>query len=155
MATFFAALLELADLLLLVLGQHFRNDPVGTHLLADGLGGFLMVAGEHHHFNAHLLQLLDGFLAGGLHHVRHRNHAQKRSSCRKVQGSLSFLRHPVLQLIHGGILNRKGAHHFVVACQALHSLHGACNALAGNLLELIHRQEGDIFLLCLFHNGGG
>lgn len=47
-----AALLELADLLLLILRQYLGYHTVYTYLFANGLGGLFMVTGKHDYFNA-------------------------------------------------------------------------------------------------------
>ena len=93
-----AALLELADLLLLILRQHFRHHAVYTDLSADGLGGLFMVTGKHDYFNAHGLKISNGLLAGGLHHICHCDHADELTRRSKEQRCLALIRHLILKL---------------------------------------------------------
>ena len=44
---------------------------------ADGLGGSLIIARQHHDADAHVLQLAHGLRAVFLDHVRHGDHAEK------------------------------------------------------------------------------
>ena len=72
-----AGCLQLADDGFLAVGQHACDDFVHTGLPANGVGGALVVAGEHHHADAHVLQFLDGAGAVFLDGIRHRDDAQQ------------------------------------------------------------------------------
>ena len=76
---------------LLALRQDPGNDLIHTGLGADGLGSALVVAGEHHHPDAHIPQLGDGLGAVLLDGVRHTDHADKPAVQCKEQGGLSLL----------------------------------------------------------------
>ncbi len=76
-ATRRAPLLEAANKSRLLARQHSRPHLVDTHLGSYGLCGSRIVAGHHHHFQAELPQLGDGFPRPGLHGVGHR----QRTNC--------------------------------------------------------------------------
>ena len=68
---------------LLALRQHPGDDLIHPGLGADGLGGALVVAGEHDHVDAHILQLPDRPGAVLLDDVRHGDHAQRAGRPRR------------------------------------------------------------------------
>ena len=151
-----AALLELADLLLLILRQHFRHHAVHAHLSADGLSGLFVVAGEHDHFNAHGLQVCDSLLAGGLHHIRYCDHADELTRRSKEQRCLALIRHLILELFQDLVVNAFRVQQFLIACQAGNSLR--ClpfDALARGSVQTAPRAGTVCSFFCLGHNSAG
>ena len=88
--SYLAVLLQLLDDGLLALGQHPGNHLVHPGLSANGLGGALVVAGQHHHADAHISQLPDGLRAVLLDGICYRDNAQQTASAAKEEGSLTL-----------------------------------------------------------------
>ena len=103
-----AALLELADLLLLILRKYLGYHTVYTYLFANGLGGLFMVTGKHDYFNTHGLKISNGLLAGGLHHICHCDHADELTRRSKEQRCLALIRHLILKLFQSLVVDALG-----------------------------------------------
>ena len=88
--SYLAVLLQLPDDGLLALGQHPRDHLVHPGLSADGLGSALVVAGQHHHADAHIPQLPDGLRAILLDGISYRDNAQQTTCAAKEQGRLTL-----------------------------------------------------------------
>ena len=87
---YLAAGLKLADDSLLAVGQDARDDLVHARLSANGVGGALVVAGEHHHPDAHVLELPDGLGAVRLDGVGHGDDAQQMACAAEEEGRLAL-----------------------------------------------------------------
>ena len=83
--------LQLPDYSLLAVRQDPGNDLVHSGLGPDGLSCALVIAGEHDHLNAHILQLPNGPGAVRLHGVRHGDHTCKCAVIGKEQRCLTLL----------------------------------------------------------------
>ena len=86
-----APLLQLPDDRFLSVRQHACDDAVHTGLLSDGSRRALIVAGQHHDLDAHLLQLLHRLRGIRLDHIGHRDDAEKLSVFLKIQRRLALL----------------------------------------------------------------
>ena len=85
-------LLELADLGLLLRGQHAGDDLVHAHLPRHGGSGALLVAGEKHRAGPHRAEPRDGRGARALHGVGHGDHAEGAPAKREEQRGLAVVR---------------------------------------------------------------
>ena len=74
-----ALLLQLTNDAFLALGQNACDDLIHARLRADGSGRAFVIAGEHDHMQAHVLQLPNRAGAVLLDHVRHGDHTQQLS----------------------------------------------------------------------------
>ena len=63
---------------------------IHARLRADGLGGALVIAGEHDDIDAHILQLAYGLRAVWLDDVRHGDHAEQTSASAEEQRRLAL-----------------------------------------------------------------
>jgi hypothetical protein len=59
-----ALLLELLDVFAFCVRQHLGDDAIQPKFFGYPVGHFLLVARQHHHFDAHLMQRADGFFEG-------------------------------------------------------------------------------------------
>ena len=84
-------LLKGADVGFFLGGQHVGDGLLDAQLLADGLGGDFVVAGEHHHMEAHLVKPLDSRTAGLPDGVRHSDDAQQLPIPEEQQGRFPLL----------------------------------------------------------------
>ena len=82
--------MQLPDDGLLALGQHPGNHLVHPGLSADGFGGALVVAGQHHDPNTHISQLPDGLRAVLLDGICYRDNAQQTTCAAKEQGRFTL-----------------------------------------------------------------
>ena len=80
----FAALLEAADFLFLILREDFSDDTIHTDLAADSLSGLFVISGEHDDFNPHILQFFNGLTTCRFYYVCHGDDADQFSGSRKV-----------------------------------------------------------------------
>ena len=87
-----AILLELADHRLLAVREHAGHDLVHAGLRADGLRRALVVAGQHHHADAHVPELADGLRAVLLDDVGHGDDARRDAVLEKQQRRLALVR---------------------------------------------------------------
>ena len=85
-----AVLLQLPDDGFLALRQHSGDHLVHPGLSANGLGGALIIAGQHHHPDTHVPQLPDGLRAVLLDGICHRDNAQQTTCATKEQGRLTL-----------------------------------------------------------------
>ena len=122
--------LQLADDRFLAVRQHACNDLVHTGLPPDGVGSALVVAGEHHHADAHGLQLPDGTGTVLLDGVSHCNDAQQTARPAEEEGCLALCGEGcglLLQLCgHGDFGANKGR----IAAKDLHAIHLCGKAVA-------------------------
>ena len=88
--SYLAVLLQLPDDGLLALGQHPGKHLIHPGLSANGLGGALVVAGQHHHADAHIPQLPDGLRAILLDGISYRDNAQQTTCAAKEQGRFTL-----------------------------------------------------------------
>ena len=82
--------MQLPDDGLFALRQYPGNHLVHTGLPANGFGGALVVAGQHHHADAHIPQLPDGLRAILLDGISYRDNAQQTTCAAKEQGRLTL-----------------------------------------------------------------
>ena len=150
---FLAFVLQTADFALLILWQYFRDDAVGADLLANGFGGFGMVAGEHDDINAHALQFFNGSLAGWLDDIGDSDDAAENTILSKEERCFALFGEGVLQAVHVRGDNVVGLHEFAVAGQAVFAANAASNALARDLLEIFYRLRHK--LTCVGFGGDG
>ena len=87
---YLAVLLQLPDNGLLALGQYPGNHLIHPGLSANGLGGALVVAGQHHHADAHIPQLPDGLRAVLFDGICYRDNAQQTTCAAKEQGRFTL-----------------------------------------------------------------
>ena len=87
--------LQAADGVGLALGQHARDHLVHAGLRADGPRRALVVAGEHHHADAHVLQLLHRPGAVLADHVRYGDEPDQAAVAAEEQRGLARLRQRV------------------------------------------------------------
>ena len=96
--------LQLANDGVLAVGQDASNDLIHACLTADGVGGALVVAGEHHDPDAHVLQFTDGAGAVLLDGIGHGHHAQQTARAAEVE------RRFALACQRGGFCLQAGGH---------------------------------------------
>ena len=117
-----AGCLQLADDRFLAVGQHTCDHLVHTGLPANGSSGALVVTGEHHHADAHGLQLPDGAGAVLLDGIGHRDDAQQAACSAEEQGRFALCGEGcglLLQLCgHGDFGSDKGR----IAAKDLHAV---------------------------------
>ena len=107
-----AACQQTADHRLLAVGQYPGDDLVHPGLPADGIGRARIVAGEHHHTDAHVLQLSHRLGGVGFDGVRHGDQAQNGVIFPEIQGRFALFgqRLPLCQ--QGGGEGELAAHEF-------------------------------------------
>ncbi len=147
--------LQAADDALLAIGQDPGDHCIHTRLVCDGLGGTLVVAGEHHHADAHIPQLFDR--AGGvlLHHVRHGDDAEQVILQGKEQRRFALggkRLHPLTQFIRNGKLPGDIAEAAAVEPPALEP---GLKAIAGQGVEVCDLAKHNGVLLRPLHDGTG
>ena len=132
------ARLEFADLLLLLLRQHARDDLVYAHLACDGHGGAALVAREQDGLHAHLVQPGHGLRAGLFDGVGHRDHAERLSvGCEEERG-LALVGKPVGHLGKLREVDLLLPQQATVASEHEMPVDRGCKAAALDLLELVH-----------------
>ena len=151
----FAAFLQTSDLALLVLRQHLGHHAVHTDLTADGLGGALVVAREHHDLNAHAGKLGNGLCARGLDDVRHGDEAEKPAAAGEVKRRFAVFRERFAARKQFAVFGMVCLHHAAVARKAQFAFDCGADALTGDLLKLLDGQERKLILLRLHRNGLG
>ena len=85
-----AVLLQLPDNSLLALRQHPGDHLVHPGLSANGLGGALIIAGQHHNPDTHIPQLPDGLRAVLLDGICHCDNAQQTTCAAKEEGRFTL-----------------------------------------------------------------
>ena len=142
--------LQLADDGFLAVGQHACDDFVHTGLPANGVGGALVVAGEHHHADAHGLQLLDGAGAVFLDGIRHRDDAQQPVRAAEEQRRLALSREGGGLLLQGGRHGDPGLDENGVAGKDVHAVQ-----LGGQTVARQGRKVGHLGGVQLLRLGAG
>ena len=95
-----AFLLKLADHRLLAVRQNAGHDLIDAGLGADGLCGAFIIAGQHYHADAHVLQFFHSLRAVFLYSVGHSDNADKLSAAHKQQRRFALLCQFVGLLLH-------------------------------------------------------
>ena len=131
-----AALLELANHLLLAIGEHAGHHFIHPGLAADGSSGALVVAGEHDHVDAHGLHLADGLSTVVLHHIRHGDDAKQHTVAAEVEGCLAFSSQGVRFLRQGAQGGAALFHKAAVSAPEDVSLPGGSEPIARQRLEV-------------------
>ena len=144
-----ALLLELGDLALLVLGQHLRHDLRHPQLLADGVGGAVVVAGEHDDVNAQLPEGGHCGPAGGFQRIRHGDEAQHGGALGKIEGGLALGGQLLGPVQPGQQVDSRLLHHGPVARQTHVSAQSGPQPPAMDRLKPGHGSLGQAF------GGGG
>ena len=138
---------QAADGGLLALRQHPGDDLIHPGLGPDGPGGVLVVAGEHHHMDAHIPQLLDRLRTVFLDDIRHGDDAKQLLSLCKEEGRLASLSQVFcrfLQLFRDSQFSRNKR----VISYVKHFTFTACNqAISGQRLKVCSFSWCDLFFL--------
>ena len=85
----------------LILGKHLGKDGGKPHLPGNGIGGLLVVPGDHGGADAHFLQGPDRGHAVLLHHISHSDDARKSPVHGDQHGGLALCRQVVSLLCPG------------------------------------------------------
>ena len=96
----FALLAEAADYRFLAVWQNACDDFVHASLTADGAGSFFVVAGEHYHADAHILQLSDCLRTVFLDYVSHCDYAAKLAALHEEKRCLAMFSQVLSLLFH-------------------------------------------------------
>ena len=148
-------LLQLADDALLAVREHTGDDLVHAGLGADGLGGALVVSGEHDHSDAHVPHLPDSLGAVLLDDIGHGDNAHQLLVLAEEQGRLTLLRQLLRLGLDGGGDLRLGLDELQVAGGELGAVELGGDAVAGQSLELGDLVGLHVPLLAFLHNGPG
>ena len=138
-----AAFLQPADHGLLAVGQNACNDLVHARLSANGIGGALVVAGQHDHPDAHVLQLPDGAGAVLLEGVRHGDHAHQAACTAKEEGRFALSGQPGGFGLEFGGYGCLGGDELRIAAVDLHAVQPCGKAIAGQGGKIGHIGAGD------------
>ena len=155
----FALGLELADLLLLILGEDLCHHPVDAGLAADGLGGFLVIAGEHHHIDAQLFEFSNGLAAGRLDHIGHRDQAKHGAGplclADKEEWCFTLLGQAVCLGLQFGRVHLQDAQQPAVASVNHDAVDPAPDSLPLGRAKVLRFGEGDALFGSILHDGIG
>ena len=150
-----AGFLEFPDHRFLPFRQHSGHDPVHTGLSADGFCRPLVVARDHDHFNAHVLEFFDRFGGIFLDDVGYGNHSGQFPVFCKDQRGFALtgqLRSPGFQgAVHGHLRFQE----IQAAAQEFGTLPDHLEPIAGQCLESIDSFRLHALCLCFFHNRPG
>ena len=149
----FALLLQGRNMALLIRGQHLCNDLRQPQLPADGLGGPLVIACEHHHLEALLPEAFDGGAAGGFDRIRHRDHSHRGAVADKKQRCFAFLRQAVGRRLVRAQRNARIGQHGCVAGQVRMPGQGAAYAFSMHRFKARNRQKLHAAPGRFLHNG--
>ena len=126
---------------LLVLWQHAGYHGRSPHLGADGSGGALVVAGEHHALDAHGRKLGHGAGTARLDPIRQGDKPQETVLPSKVECGLALVGELLGEsppgVAHG---HASGLHHAQVAGEHRRPLDGSAHALTRYLHKISDRQ---------------
>ena len=148
-------LLQLADDGFLAVGQYPGNHFIHTSLGTNGLSSTLIVAGEHHHTDAHVLELLHRLGTVFLDGVCHGNHAGHLIPCSKEQGCFA-LRSQGTGFVHEYIGHlHLFADEFHTAAQQHLAIQRGGQTVAGQSMKVGNGCCGNAFLLGGQHNSLG
>ena len=143
--------LQAADLLLLVLGEYLCHNTIHAYLTPNRFCGHCIVAGQHDHLNAHAGQFRYGLSAGGLDYICHGNDSNKLAITGKEQRCFPINGHFLAQLKEFATIDAVCRHQSAVSGKAHFVFNLTHKALAGNLLEIVHREEGKFCFFGLCH----
>ena len=126
-----------------------------AQLPANGVGGALVVAGEHDHVDPQRAEAAHGLGAGGLYRVRHGDEAHEPAVLCKVEGGLAVFSQAVGHQVFRAQINSALLHHGTVAGQIMGALDFSPDAAAVDGFEVPDRDKGDLALLSFADNGLG
>ena len=122
----------------LVLGHHTGDDFADTSSLSNGLGGDLIVPGEHDHLNPHLFQFFYCPRAGLLDHIGHGDQSHDTALPGKIQGGIPLQGQLFTSLGQISRINPLFLHQQEIAGQGGFSLKLSFGAPSGQSDEILH-----------------
>ena len=151
----FALLLERRDLALLVLRQHLRHDAPDPKRPADRLGSAAVIAGQHHHVDAHRFKRVDRRTARRLDSVRHGHNADHMRLIRKIERRFPLLRQGFALFPKTAHIDAVFIHHARIACKIHFPIDARGDALSGNRFKIGHIVRMQAACLGLGDNRAG
>ena len=140
-------LLQLADHAFLSVGKDACNHLIHAGLCADGSGGAFIIAGEHHHMDAHIPHFGNGLGAVLLNGVRHSNDAAELAVPGKKQRGFALLGELFRSGFHGFGNRNLSADKLEAAAQQRCSVQGGSQSIAGQCLKLLNLCRRQTILL--------